>query len=179
MSRDSLRGPVRGWMTGAADALVCLVWAAGVWVALHLQAAPALRAVALFVHLAALILGLGAVQAIDYYGLLWLLGRRSLRQVLDFTGPLHVLVWSGLAGMVISGAVLGLDPASAATRVKLGLVLLVALNGVHAYALHRSLAGQTGGQLDKRLLVRAAISVVVSQAGWWGAAAIGFLNSQG
>ncbi|MFI2346568.1 hypothetical protein ACH492_05800 [Streptomyces sp. NPDC019443] len=161
-----------------ADALVCLVWAVGVWVALQLEAGPALRTAALFVHLAALILGLGTVQTIDYYGLLWLLGRRSLRQVLDFTRPLHVLVWSGLTGMVISGAVLGPDLALAATRVKLGLVLLVALNGVHAHALHRSLAEQAGGQVERRLLVRGAMSAVVSQVGWWGAVGIGFLNSQ-
>ncbi|WP_367318804.1 hypothetical protein [Streptomyces sp. HUAS ZL42] len=165
-------------MTGAADVLVCLVWAAGVWVAVHLEAGPALRTVALFVHLAALILGFGTVQTIDYYGLLWLLGRRSLRQVLEFTGPLQVLVWAGLAGMVISGAVLGPDVASAVTRVKLGLVLLVALNGVHVHALHRELAEQVGGEVDRRLLVRGAVSVVVSQIGWWGAVAIGFLNSQ-
>lgn len=175
---DRFRGPASRRRAGAAGALVCLVWAVGVWVALHLDAGPALRAVALFVHLAALILGLGTVQTIDYYGLLWLLGRRTLRQVLDFTGPLHVLVWSGLTGMVISGAVLGPDLALAATRVKLGLVLLVALNGVHAHALHRSLARQAGGPLDRRLLVRGAMSAVVSQAGWWGAVAIGFLNGQ-
>ncbi|MFF3246385.1 hypothetical protein ACFYWY_22220 [Streptomyces sp. NPDC002870] len=98
--------------------------------------------------------------------------------MLDFTGPLHVLVWSGLTGMVISGAVLGPDLALAATRVKLGLVLLVALNGVHAHALHRSLAEQAGGRVERRLLVRAAMSAVVSQVGWWGAVGIGFLNSQ-
>ncbi|MGW0700187.1 hypothetical protein ACWD0A_12910 [Streptomyces sp. NPDC002867] len=178
MSLDLFRGPVPGWMIGVADALVCLVWAASVWAALYLEAGPTLRAVALFVHLAALILGLGTVQTIDYYGLLWLLGRRSLREVLDFTRPLHVLVWSGLTGMVISGAFLDPDPALAATRVKLGLVLLIALNGVHAHALHRSLAEQAGGQVANRLLVRGAISVVVSQVGWWGAVGIGFLNSQ-
>ncbi|MER6615705.1 hypothetical protein [Streptomyces xantholiticus] len=178
MSRGLFRGPVPCWAIGVADVLVCVVWGASVWVALHLEAGPALRAVALFVHLAALVLGLGTVQTIDYYGVLWLLGRRSLRQVLDFTGPLHVLVWTGLAGMVTSGAVLGPDLAPAATRVKLGLVLLIALNGVHAHALHRSLAEQAGGQVDRRLLVRGSISVVVSQVGWWGAVGIGFLNSQ-
>lgn len=178
MSPDRFRGAVRGWMIGAADVLVCGVWAAGVWAAVHIEAGPGLRTVALFVHLAALILGFGTVQTIDYYGLLWLLGRRSLRQVLDFTGPLQVLVWCGLAGMVISGAALGPDLTSAVTRVKLGLVLLVALNGVHAHALHRDLAEQAADGVDTRLLVRGAVSVVVSQIGWWGAVAIGFLNSR-
>ncbi|MFF3326764.1 hypothetical protein [Streptomyces sp. NPDC002889] len=167
-----------GWTLLVADVLVCLAWAGSVWAALHVEAGPAVRTVALFAHLGALVVGLGSVLTIDYYGMLWLLGRRSLRHALEFAGPLHVPVWAGLAGLVLSGIILDPDPRALLTRVKLALVLLIALNGVHAHALHRTLVGHENGCPPRRLLVRAVISAALSQLGWWGAVTIGFLNSQ-
>ncbi|WP_228473285.1 hypothetical protein [Streptomyces cyaneochromogenes] len=58
------------------------------------------------------------------------------------------------------------------------LVLLIALNGVHAQALHRTLVDRAGSRPPRRLLVRGVISAVLSQLGWWGALTIGFLNSR-
>ncbi|WP_031488195.1 hypothetical protein, partial [Streptomyces bicolor] len=101
-----------------------------------------------------------------------------LQQALEFAGPLHVPVWAGLAGLVLSGTVLDPDPRAPLTRVKLVLVLLIALNGVHAQALHRTLVDQAGSRPPQRLLVHGALSAVLSQLGWWGALTIGFLNSQ-
>ncbi|ALO06054.1 hypothetical protein AQF52_0456 [Streptomyces venezuelae] len=46
---------------------VVTVWASCTWMSLHLHADPLLHKVALFAHLASLILGFGAVLAIDYY----------------------------------------------------------------------------------------------------------------
>ncbi|MFE5754606.1 hypothetical protein ACFQ7M_35765 [Streptomyces massasporeus] len=161
-----------------ADLLICLAWAGSVGAASQVEAGPAVRTVALFLHLGALVLGLGSVLTIDYYGMLWLLGRRSLRQSLEFAGPLHVPVWTGLAGLVLSGIVLDPDPRAPLTRVKLVLVLLIALNGVHAQALHRTLGDHVGACPPRRLLVRGVISAVLSQLGWWGAVTLGFLNSQ-
>ncbi|MFI7413054.1 hypothetical protein ACIBU0_30720 [Streptomyces sp. NPDC049627] len=167
-----------GWTLIVADALICLAWAGSVWAALHVQVGPAVRTAALFVHLGALVIGLGSVLAIDYYGTLWLLGRRTLHQALEFADPLHVPVWAGLAGLVLSGTALDPDPRALLTRVKLVLVLLTALNGVHAQALHRTLVAQAGSRPPRRLIVRGVISAVLSQLGWWGALTIGFLNSQ-
>lgn len=167
-----------GWTLVVVDVLICLTWAGSVWAALHVEADPAVRTVALFVHLGALVIGLGSVLTIDYYGTLWLLGRRSLPQALEFAGPLHVPVWAGLAGLVLSGTVLDPDLRAPLTRVKLVLVLLIALNGVHAQALHRTLVDRTGSRPPPRLLVRGVISAILSQLGWWGAVTIGFLNSQ-
>ncbi|MGW1958060.1 hypothetical protein ACWCPI_35855 [Streptomyces sp. NPDC001920] len=178
MSPGPSGGRRHGWTLLGADALVCLAWAGGVGAALHVEAGPAVRTVALFVHLGALIIGLGSVLTIDYYGTLWLLGRRSLRQALEFAGPLHVPVWAGLAGLVLSGTALDPDPRAPLTRLKLVLVLLVALNGVHAQALHRTLLDQPAARPPRRLLVRAVIASVLSQLGWWGAVTIGFLNSR-
>ncbi|MBT2369138.1 hypothetical protein J7E88_28435 [Streptomyces sp. ISL-10] len=178
MSLGRSRGSVPRRLLWPADVLVFLVWAASVWVATRVEAGPGLRTAALFVHLGALVLGMGSVLTIDYYGLLWLCGKRTLSQVLDFAAPLHLLVWTGLAGMVLSGVVLGPDPAAALIRVKLALVLLIAINGVHAQALHRTLQEQGDEGATRRLLVRLGISAVLSQLGWWGAVGIGFLNSQ-
>ncbi|MCG6496783.1 hypothetical protein [Kitasatospora sp. A2-31] len=161
-----------------AVAAVLVVWAASAWTAAHLHADPALHTVALFLHLAALVVGFGAVLAIDYYGLLWMLGRRTLRQVVGFTAPLHVPVWGGLTGLVLSGVLLEPQLSSGLTRVKLGLVLLIALNGVYASTLHRRLEGYEGIRPPARLLARGAVSATVSQAGWWGAVLIGFYNTQ-
>ncbi|GGP77382.1 hypothetical protein [Streptomyces melanogenes] len=164
--------------TAAASLAVCAGWAATTWIALHLQADATLHTAALFVHLASLVLGFGAVLAVDYYGALWLMGRKTLREVLDFTAPLHVPVWVGLGGLLFSGAFLHPDLGSPLTCVKLGLVLVLALNGVQASALHRRLAAVNGEPVRPALLIRSAVTAAVSQAAWWGAVTIGFLNSQ-
>ncbi|MGC0327144.1 hypothetical protein RKD23_000134 [Streptomyces sp. SAI-170] len=148
------------------------------WAASQVEADPAVRTVALFLHLGALVIGLGSVLAIDHYGLLWLLGKRSLRQALECAGPLHVPVWTGLAALVLSRIALDPDPWAPLTHIKLVLVLLIALNGVHAQALHHTLVHQEGAGPPRRLLVRGVISAVLSQLGWWGAVTIGFLNSR-
>ncbi|MBT2545572.1 hypothetical protein J7E99_34010 [Streptomyces sp. ISL-44] len=163
--------------TAAASVAVCLGWAATTWIALHLRADVTLHTAALFVHLASLILGFGAVLAIDYYGALWLMGRKTLREVLDFTAPLHVPVWAGLGGLLFSGAFLHPDLSSPLTCVKLGLVLVLSLNGVQASALHRRLAA-VDGPVSRPLTIRGAVTASVSQAAWWGAVAIGFLNGR-
>ncbi|GAA0587782.1 hypothetical protein [Streptomyces crystallinus] len=164
--------------TTAVSLAVCAGWAATIWVALHLKADATLHTVALFTHLASLVLGFGAVLAIDYYGALWLMGRKTLREVLDFTAPLHVPVWLGLGGLLFSGAFLHPDLGSPLTCAKLVLVLVLSLNGVQASALHRRLGAADGEPVGRRLLVRSAATALVSQGAWWGALAIGFLNSQ-
>ncbi|MEU9305652.1 hypothetical protein [Streptomyces sp. NPDC048269] len=174
---DLLRVPQ--WCAPAVASLaVCAGWGASTWVALHLRADAALHTVALFVHLASLVIGFGAVLVIDYYGVLWLSGRKSLSAVVEYTAPLHLPVWAGLAGLIASGAFLHPDLSSPLTCVKLGLVLLLALNGVQAGVLHRRLEALDGRPATRTLLVRGAATAAVSQAAWWGAVAIGFLNSR-
>ncbi|MEV6972679.1 hypothetical protein [Kitasatospora sp. NPDC093806] len=168
----------RRMRVAGAVAAVCLLWGASAWTAGHLHSDPALHTVALFAHLAALVVGFGAVLAIDYYGLLWVLGRRTLREVVDFTAPLHVPVWGGLAGLTLSGVLLEPRLDAGLTQLKLFLVLLIALNGVYATTLHRRLAAYGERRPPARLLARGAGSALVSQAGWWGAVLIGFYNTQ-
>jgi len=180
MSEFDQFAPLQGRTARCAAVSVglCGLWAASAWVAGHLHADPSLHMAALFIHLASLVVGLGAVLAIDYYGLLWLLGQRTLRQVVDFTAPLHVPVWGGLAALTMSGILLEPSLDSGLTWLKLLLVLLIALNGVHATALHRSLEENGERSPSQRQLMRGAVSALVSQAGWWGSVLIGFYNTQ-
>ncbi|WP_131766732.1 hypothetical protein [Candidatus Protofrankia californiensis] len=161
----------------ATGTMVILGWAAAVWTATHLTADPILHTVALFAHLAALVGGFGAVLAIDFFALLWLSGRRGFPDVIRVASGLHVLIWAGLAGLVLSGVLLQPDLSAPLTRVKIGLVLLIALNGLHIQAVQHRLE-QPAAVTSRMLLTRSVISNVLSQVGWWGAMAIGYLNSQ-
>ncbi|MEV4435488.1 hypothetical protein [Streptomyces sp. NPDC049585] len=162
--------------TLAASLGVCALWAAAVWTAVHLRADPLLHDVALFVHLASLVVGFGAVLTVDWLGLLWLAGKRPLAEVLRTSAAVHPPIWLGLAGLVGSGVLLQPSLSAPLTQVKLALVLLVALNGIHAHVLQERLT--TTARVGRALLVRCGATVLVSQLGWWGATLIGFLNSR-
>ncbi|MGW7378707.1 hypothetical protein [Streptomyces sp. NPDC054794] len=180
-------GPVRRlglfdtWWTVAAAALAaCLGLSACAWISLHLRVDPALHTVALFVHLASLVLGFGAVLMADYYALLFLTGRCALRDALGSTAHLHVPIWTGLAGLVASGVMLQPDLDSPLTRVKSVLVLVLTLNGLQAGLLNRRMAQRaTAAVLAPRFLGWGTATALVSQVCWWGAVVIGFRNSQG
>jgi len=179
-------GPVRPlglydswWTIAAASLAACLVLAASAWISLHLHADPALHTAALFVHLASLVLGFGAVLVADYCGLLWITGRCTLNDALGSTARLHVPIWTGLAGLVVSGVMLHPDLTSALTRTKLALVLILTLNGLQAGLLNRRTTRRaSSAPLTPRLLAWGATTALVSQICWWDAAVIGFRNSQ-
>ncbi|MFI6585561.1 hypothetical protein [Embleya sp. NPDC050493] len=164
------------WTVGAASVLACLTLAACAWISPHLHADPALHAAALFVHLAALVLGFGAVLAADYHGLLWITGRCTMRETVAVTGRLHLPIWAGLAGLVASGVILHPDLTAVPTRVKLALVLVLTLNGLQAGLLGRRVAKDTSA--TPRILAWAGATALISQACWWGAMVIGFSNTQ-
>lgn len=177
--RPSFR-PIRlydSWWTVAAGALVAmLVLTAGLWCSLHVQTDATMHTAALFAHLASLVVGFGAVLSADYYGLLWATGRCTLAEVLGATSRLHVPIWAGLGGLVLSGLMLHPDMDSPLTLTKLGLVAALTLNGLQAGLLARRLEAATE-TIERKLLVWGGATALVSQACWWGAVVIGFLNS--
>ncbi|GHF60058.1 hypothetical protein GCM10010218_47050 [Streptomyces mashuensis] len=167
------------WTVGGAALAIGAGWLAAVWLSVHVQADASLHSVALFVHLAALVLGFGAVLVADYYGLLWLTGRMSLADAMGGANRLHLPIWAGLAGLVGSGVFLHPNTSSLPTRVKLVMVLMLSLNGLQAGLLNRRAAGRRPGEEPGRgFLVWATGTALVSQICWWGAVIIGFRNSQ-
>lgn len=151
-----------------------MLGAAALWMSTHVQIDAPLRTVARFAHLSALIVGLGAVLTIDWCALLWILGRRSLLDVLTLASGSHQIVWFGLAVLTASGALLSPDLDAARTQIKLGLVLIAALNGVQVYDVQQRLKRHAAAP-PRRLLIRSVFSAGLSQGCWWGAAWIGFL----
>ncbi len=167
------RPPLR--RTAAVTAATAALGAA-IWLSTAVHPTPALREVALFAHLASLILGLGAVLVVDYAFGLWLLGRSTFLDAVAATARLHPLIWAGLVGLVSSGVLLKPDLASPTTVVKLGLVAALTVNGLHATTLGRRLSAVTGPP-PTRLLIRGAATSAISQICWWGAVVIGYLKA--
>lgn len=173
-----VRDPVPSWVMVLAGVAATAGLGGAVWAAAHVHPPPTLRLGALFVHLAALVVGFGAVLAVDWFALLWLLGRRSLAELTNVAAAVHLPIWLGLVGLVLSGALCRPDISETLTRIKLGLVLLVTLNGLYTYTLSARLARIGGSPVPPRLLLNAVIAATLSQLGWWGATLIGFLNAQ-
>ena len=174
---DELLLPLPGWLVPAgATTLLAGAIGAGLWVAEHLHPDHALHEVAVFLHLASLVLGFGAVLAVDWVALLWAARRRTLADVLRTAGNAHVPAWLGYGGLVLSGVLLEPDLAAWTTRVKLAMVVLIGWNGVAAVGIQRRLSAVRGTLVPRNLLLAAAGSAAVSQAGWWGAMLLGFLN---
>lgn len=164
----------RSALYAVAAATVCVLWVAAIWTAGHLHTDPVLHQVALFAHLAFLLVGFGAVLTLDWFGALWLLGKRSLGEVLRMSAGAHLMIWLGLAGLTASGILLS-PQLHQLTWIKLAAVLLVALNGLNAHQLQASLKAHLAGP-SRRLILRAALTGGLSQAGWWTACVIGYLN---
>ncbi|MFC9327119.1 hypothetical protein [Kitasatospora sp. NPDC057015] len=168
------------WTVAAASLMACAGLAACTWIAAHVEADPALHTTALFVHLASLVLGFGAVLVADYYGMLWMTRRCSLRETLGATSRLHTPIWAGLAGLVVSGMMLHPDLSSPITRTKLVLVVVLTVNGLQAGLLNKRMTEHpVTAPVTGRLLAWGAGTALVSQICWWGAVVIGFRNSQG
>jgi hypothetical protein len=94
------------------------------------------------------------------------------------TSAAHLPIWLGLTGLVVSGALCRPDLSAPLTWIKLSLVLLVTLNGLHAYAIGERLARLGNDAVALPLLRRAGTAAALSQLGWWGAMIIGFVNAQ-
>jgi hypothetical protein len=134
--------------------------------------------IALFVHLAALVVGLGSVLAVDWYGLLFFARRLPMRAVLVQADRMSPLIWLGLVGLVVSGTFLHPELGSSLTVIKLAAVLLISIVGVLTLATKRQMMRQAFA-LPRGLLLRGMILAAASQSLWWTAVVIGFLNSQG
>lgn len=159
--------------------LVVGVWAAVVVIAAVVQVPWAVHRGALFLHLSGLVAGFGAVLGVDLHGVLWLIGRRRVRDLVLVSASLQPVIWGGLIALVASGLFLHPNLTVPRTQIKLVLVLVATVNGMWAHHLSGELAQQspaaTAADVDQRLLLKVMGSGAISQAAWWGATLIGFL----
>jgi hypothetical protein len=157
-------------------AIACAAWAVlslAIWMSARLRPGSALYIGALFVHLASLVLGFGAVLVADYFVVLWLVGRSTLAETVHVAARLHLPIWIGVIGLVLSGMLLEPNLAAGTTRVKLALVAILALNGLQALVLSKRMEGLASA-LSVQLLTWGAATTAVSQVCWWGSLWIGF-----
>lgn len=170
-------------LRAAAYAAVTVAWALTVWLSTMLAPPEWVRMPVLFLHLASLVVGLGAVLMIEWHGLLWATGWSTAREVRQADRTLILPVWVGLAGLLATGALLQPDLGQPLTVVKLVAVLVLTLNGVALTRWTADLA-RMPAKAHFRALPRAArvgyvASGVVSQLAWWTAVLIGMINSTG
>lgn len=157
--------------------IALLAWSLSVGTSTVLHVGGVWHQVALFLHLASLVAGLGSVLTIDFLAMQWMLGQRTLRSVVTFAAGTTPLVWAGFVGLVATGALLSPDLSSDLTRTKLLLVLLVGLNGAFAGVMQERLAA-AGARVSRWLLAQGVLVAMISQVAWWGAVLVGFVNSQ-
>jgi hypothetical protein len=169
------------WRWPLAAACIGAGWGVAVFAATRVQPSLQVHRIALFAHLLSLVVGLGAIVVVDTYGAACLLNRRSPVTVAQLAGALDPLIWGGLAGLMISGALLHPSMASGLTLAKLAAVLAAGLNGINAYGLRTVVAAMpvttTLWQLPRPLLLRLLATTAISQTAWWCAVLIGFWNN--
>lgn len=161
--------------------LVILAWYVSVAGSVALDPMPGIRLIALFVHLASVVVGLGAAVMVEYNGLLWMTGRRSIAAVNEAEHTLSFVVWVGIVGLLASGLFLHPNLDNPLTDLKLAAVLVLALNGVSVTKLANELQRLPPDLPFRRTplsLRRWAIwSGVISQLAWWTAVIVGMLNT--
>jgi hypothetical protein len=136
-----------------------------------------LQVVALFVHLISLVVGFGAVLAVDWYGLLSLSRRVTIGDVLLTAERLTPLIWIGLAGLTASGVLLKPNLSSWLVLTKLFCVVGVGIVGVLALSTSRLMERQMPAPA-RSLIHRGMMLAGASQTLWWTAVIIGFITTQ-
>jgi hypothetical protein len=133
----------------------------------------------LFIHIASLITGFGAVITIDFSGVLWMMKKLPLKTVSQIANVTQRLIWIGWTGLVLSG--IGLITLKGfideLTWIKLFFVAMLGLNGIFLHYIKKSTdALGDVNELPKHLIFRTGLASAISQLGWWGALTIGFVH---
>lgn len=151
------------------------------WIGTSVVPPEWLRYPALFGHLGSVIVGLGATVLLEVTGLLWMLRRSGLDDLRRVEGMVSGLAWLGIAGLLVTGAFLHPDLSQPLTALKMGAVLVAAMNGISMTKLTHELDRVPGRArfrtLPASLRLWCVWSALVSQAAWWTAVVIGMLNT--
>ena len=174
LSRPGILLPV---LSLAASAAWCTSLAVG-----HIHTFDdGIHRLALSAHVLAMVLAFGSVIVVDWVGFLWLIGKRGLHDTSRLESAAAPLIWTGLAGLLLTGAFIHPDITSAATQLKMCCVLGLMLNGISLVPVMRRLhllpEGTMFRQVSGNLRARLLVALVLSQAFWWTAIIVGFANS--
>lgn len=175
------RRRVRRHRRAVAYWAVGIAWLLSMWMGSQVVPPQWLHYVALFGHLAAVIIGLGAAVLLEAKGALWAMGRRSLADFLRTEHSVTPLAWLGIAGLFGTGVFLEPDLGVPLTALKMLAVLVAAMNGVALTKLTFELQRLPGtarfAMLPPRVRLWSVWSAGLSQLAWWTAVIIGMLNT--
>jgi hypothetical protein len=162
------------------SAAAALAWLLSVTLSTAVHVDSFVHNIAVVLHVMCMVLAFGAIILLDWHGFLWLLGRRRLAETIRLDGAATPLIWGGLAGMLATGVLLTPHLTNPMTDVKLAAVLVLSLNGIMLIPLMRRLARLPADAAFRDLTVgqrtHLIVCLVISQACWWTAIVIGFIN---
>ncbi|MGN7200822.1 hypothetical protein [Arthrobacter sp. SAFR-044] len=178
--RESERSTRR--LVVALSAAAIVVWLLSVILSSLVNVDDGVHNVDLAVHDLFLVVAFGAIILVDWHGLLWLIGRRGLGEIIRLDGAATPLIWGGLAGLLATGVFLSPHLDNPMTELKLAAVLVLSLNGIMLIPLMRRLARLPADaeftDLTRGQRIHMVACMVVSQLAWWTAIIIGFINAE-
>lgn len=177
---DGIFPALDGFVTAYRVPTVIVVLAIALVVSLLVPSSYSLRSTVVALHLVALVVSFGAVLLLDWHGILWLAGQRRLGESVRLAAAAEPLIWAGLLGLVLTGALLRPDLSSPLVVTKLILAAAVVWNTAGLSGVRRRLAalpaGTPPGQLPQRERRLLLTNLIVSQLAWWGAVVLGFVT---
>jgi hypothetical protein len=148
----------------------------------YVTAEGPLRVLAVSSHILAMVVAFGAILLVDWHGFLWLIGRRKLFETIRLDDAASPLIWTGIVGLLFTGVFLSPNLSNPLTLIKLGAVLVLMLNGIMLIPLRRRLLVMppttTFGALTPGQRFHMLSCLAISQACWWTAITIGFVNAE-
>lgn len=169
-------------LVGTLAVSAVIAWSVAVMTAPSLSVGGPSHALAVSAHIIAMVLAFGSILLVDWHGFLWLIKKRQLAETIRLDGAASPLIWSGTALLLLSGAFLNPDLSNPWTLVKLGAVLVLMLNGIMLIPLMRRLVVMppttTFNNLPLGQRIHMLLCLSVSQACWWVAIVVGFINAE-
>lgn len=167
-------------------AILCLgaaaAWTLSVVTGTYITAQGPVRVLAVASHILAMVVAFGAILLVDWHGFLWLIGKRKLFETIRLDDAASPLIWTGIVGLLFTGVFLSPNLANPLTVIKLVAVLVLMLNGIMLIPLMRRLLVMppttTFGALTPGQRFHMLSCLGISQACWWTAIVIGFVNAE-
>ncbi|NJC20975.1 hypothetical protein BJ994_000051 [Arthrobacter pigmenti] len=155
-------------------------WIASVTIGSVVRVEPPVEQVALTFHTLSVVAAFGAVLLVDWVGFLWLITRRQLHETSRIESAALPIIWAGIGGLLITGALINPDMQNPFTVVKTAAVLILTLNGILLIPCMRRLNSKPRHtrfvDLDVGMRTHLLICLGISQACWWTAMIVGFVN---